>query len=82
MVGVFPTLISKTFFTALVAGKENVTGNDFLEGFLDYVIFYDNVTLQNILEECSTQESISASSNDYLVDNLVRVQCVKNAKHK
>ena len=70
MVGVFPTLISKTFFTALVAGKENVTGNDFLEGFLDYVSFYDNVRLQNILKECSTQESISASSNDYLVEFL------------
>ena len=55
MVGVFPTLLSKTFFTALVAGKENVTDNDFLEGFLDYVSSYDNVRLQNILGECSTQ---------------------------
>lgn len=56
MVGVFPTLISKTFFTALVAGKENVTGNNFLKGFLDYVSFYDNVRLQNILEETNTRE--------------------------
>lgn len=70
MVRVFPTLIGKTFFTALVAGTENVTGNDFLKGFLDYVSSYDNVRLQNILGECSTQESISASSNDYLVDFL------------
>ena len=70
MVGVFPTLLSKTFFTALVAGKENVTDNDFLEGFLDYVSSYDNVRLQNILGECSTQQSLSASSIDYLVDFL------------
>lgn len=70
MVRVFPTLIGTTFFTALVAGTENVTGNDFLKGFLDYVSSYDNVRLQNILGECSTQESISASSNDYLVDFL------------
>ena len=33
MVGILPTLLSKTFFTALVAGKENVTDNDFPKGF-------------------------------------------------
>ena len=83
MVGVFPTLLSKTFFTALVAGKENVTDNDFLEGFLDYVSFYDNVKLQNILGECSTQQSLSASSIDYLVDFLseFNVSKMPNAKN-
>lgn len=83
MVGVFPALLSKTFFTALVAGKENVTDNDFLEGFLDYVSSYDNVRLQNILGECSTQQSLSASSIDFLVDFLseFNVSKMPNAKN-
>lgn len=70
MVGIFPTLISKTFFTALVAGKENVTDEDFLDGFLDYVSSYDKLRLHNIIGECSTQQSLSASSTDFLVDFL------------
>lgn len=70
MVGVFPTLLSKTFFTALIAGKENVTDDDFLGGFLDYISCYDNIRLQNILGECSSQQIISANSTDFLVDFL------------
>ena len=70
IVGIFPTLISKTFFTALVAGKENVTDEDFLDGFLDFVSSYEKLRLQNIIGECSTQQSLSASSSDFLVDFL------------
>ena len=70
MVGVFPTLLSKPFFTALVAGKENVTDDYFLGGFFDYISSYDNIRLQNILGECSSQQSLSASSTDFLFDFL------------
>ncbi|XP_078368408.1 uncharacterized protein LOC144652258 [Oculina patagonica] len=70
MVGIFPTLISETFFTALVAGKEYVTEEDFLDGFLDFVSSYDKLRLQNIIGECSTQQSLSASSTDFLLDFL------------
>ena len=70
MVGVFPALISKPFFTALVAGKENVTDDDFLEGFFDYISCYDKIRLQTILEECSSQQSLSASSTDFLFEFL------------
>ena len=70
MVGVFTTMLSKTFFTALVAVKENVTDGDFLARFLDYISSYNNIRLQTILKECCSQERFSASSTDFLVDFL------------
>ena len=70
MVGVFPTSISKIFFTALVAGKETLTDNDFLEGYLDYVSEYDSLKVRTILEECHSQQSLSASSTSFLLDFL------------
>ena len=50
---------------------------------MDYVSFYDNVRLQNILGECSTQQSLSASSIDYLVEFLseFNVSKMPNAKN-
>lgn len=80
MVGIFPTLISKTLFTAVVAGKENVTDEDFLDGFLDYVSSYDKLRLQNIIGESSTRQSLSASSTDFLVDFLSEFSVSKDAK--
>ena len=85
MVGVFPALISKPFFTALVAGKENVTDDDFLEGFFDYISCYDNIRLQTILEECSSQQSLSASSTDFLFEflsefNVSKIPSVDNLR--
>ena len=58
-------LASKTFFTALKAGKENVTSNDFLQGFLDCVSSCDNVRPQNILGECSTHREYYTVARRY-----------------
>lgn len=77
MLGVFPALISKPFFTAPFAEKENITDNDFLNGFLDYISCYDNTRLQTILDECSSRQSLSACSTDFLFEFLSEYNVTK-----
>ena len=70
MVGVFPPSLNKVFFTALLSGKENVSDQSFLEGLLDYVSCYDNLRLQEILEKCNSQVSLSDENIDFLLEFL------------
>ena len=70
MVGVFPPSLNKVFFTALISGRENVSDLDFLEGFLDYVSYYDNLRLQEILQKCNSHVSLSDGDIDFLLEFL------------
>ena len=74
MVGVSPPSLNKLFFTALLTGKENVSDLDFLERFLDYVSYYDNLRLQEILGKCNSQDSLSDDHINFLLE-FVRVWC-------
>jgi len=66
MAGVFPTLINKVFFSIILCGKDSVSDEDFLEGFLEYVSSYDSIKLKKILEECSG-DKLSRVSTDFLI---------------
>lgn len=70
MVGVFPACLNKVFFTALITGRENISDPDFLEGFLDYLSYYDNLRLQEILEKCNSHVSLSDGDIDFLLEFL------------
>ena len=69
MVEVFPPSLNKVFFV-LLTGTENVSDPDFLEGFLDYISYYDNLRLLEILEKCNSQVSLSDKNIDSLLKFL------------
>lgn len=62
--GVFPISINKVFLALMLAGKESISDEDFLEGFLEYVSSYERLKLSNILQE----EKLSQESKDFLID--------------
>lgn len=69
MVGVFPTSLNKIFVAVLLAGKEDVSDQNFIEGFLEYISSYDSLRIQKILAKCSSQ-LLSREDVDFLVDFL------------
>ena len=46
----FPTAVSKAFVTALLAGKECLTGEDYIADLLAHVAEYDSLRLKSALE--------------------------------
>ncbi|XP_068737663.1 uncharacterized protein [Montipora capricornis] len=69
MVGVFPTSLNKIFISALLVGKQHVSDQNFLEGFLDYISSYDSLRMQKILDE-NNSKALSNEDTDFLVDFL------------
>jgi len=69
MVGVFPTSLNKIFVSVLLAGKEDVSDQNFLEGLLEYISSYDSLRIQKILTECNSQR-LSSEDTEFLVDFL------------
>lgn len=67
MGGVFPTSLNKIFVPVLLAGKEDVSDQNFIEGFLEYISSYDSLRIQKILAKCSSQ-LLSSEDVDFLVD--------------
>ena len=64
--GVFPISLNKVFVELVFVGKENITDDDFLGGFLEYVSTYESIKLSNILDE----KLLSAESRMFLIDLL------------
>ena len=49
--GVFPVSVNKVFVALMLAGKDSISDEDFLEGFLEYVSSYKRLKLPHILSE-------------------------------
>ena len=62
--GVFPTSINKVFLALMLAGKESIGDEDFLEGFMEYVSSYERIKLSQILQN----EKLSQENIDFLID--------------
>ena len=71
--GVFPISI-KVFLTLMLAGKESINDEDFLDGFLEYVSSYQRVKLSHILME----EKLSQESKNFLLDFMTSLNCRVN----
>ncbi|XP_028409541.1 uncharacterized protein LOC114532162 [Dendronephthya gigantea] len=52
--GIWPIQISKLFSIVVLGGEESLTDDDFLDAFLDYVLEFEAVVLQNALTEAES----------------------------
>ena len=50
LTGMFPTAVTKAFVTALLAGKECLTGEDYIADLLAHVAEYDSLRIKSALE--------------------------------
>lgn len=62
--GVFPISINKVFLALVLAGKDSISDEDFLEGFLEYVSSYERLKLSHIMQE----KELSQESTNFFVD--------------
>ena len=46
----FPSVISKVFITALLAGKDTLSADDYISGFLEHVSEYDSLRLKSAIK--------------------------------
>ena len=54
LTGIFPNTISKVFMTALLAGKDALSADDYICGLLDHVSKYNSLQLKSALETLTT----------------------------
>ena len=76
--GVFPISINKVFLTLMLAGKESINDEGFLDGFLEYVSSYERVKLSHILME----EKLSQESKNFLLDFMSEYAVSKMPENK
>jgi hypothetical protein len=62
--GVFSISLNRVFLALMLAGKERISDDDFLEGFMEYVSSYERLKLSHILQE----EKLSRESKDFFID--------------
>jgi hypothetical protein len=64
LTGVFPISVNKVFVALMLSGKDSISDEDFLEGFLEYASSYERLKLSKILE----QETLSEESKNFWID--------------
>ena len=69
LTGIFPTAISKVFFTALLVGKDALSEDDYIFGFLEHISQYDAMCLEKALEQ-GKSGSLSSETKAFLFDFL------------
>ena len=70
LTGMFPSAISKVFVTALLVGKEVLSGEDYICGLLEYVSEYDSMRLKNALEMPKSLGVFPEEMNQFLFEFL------------
>ena len=64
--GIWPFQISKIFSVAILVGEEKLTDEDFLDAFLEYVLDYESLILQNAVKQAETGKIESATQQQVL----------------
>lgn len=64
--GIWPIQLSKVFSVAVLVGEEVLTDEDLLESFLEYLLDYESVVLQNALKEAKNGKIESATQQQIL----------------
>ena len=68
LTGIFPTVISKVFFTSLLVGKDALS-DDYIFGFLKHISQYDAMCLEKALEQAKSG-NLSSETKEFLFDFL------------
>ena len=78
LTGIFPTAISKVFATALLVGKNALSADDYISGFLEHVFQYDRMRLESALAKASLIDVFPNETAEFLCEFLSEYGVVQN----
>lgn len=78
LTGIFPTAISKVFATALLVGKNALSADDYISGFLEHVFQYDRMRLESALAKSSLIDVFPNETAEFLCEFLSEYGVVQN----
>ena len=78
LTGIFPTAISKVFATALLVGKNALSADDHISGFLEHVSQYDRMRLESALAKSALIDVFPNQTAEFLCEFLSEYGVVQN----